>query len=264
MMSASRIDHRLITPYHPSANGVAERTVQTATRLIKKLLKGIKHNRDDLVQFVQYCINQKITERHQHRPFEVVFGRQANAFADYTDTVIPLSYMPSASEHEQIISYIQQRIETMQFQLFPDIANRGIQSGGIEARKFNKSHRITDIPIGSYVMVRDNTRKSKLEPANEGPFKIVSKTRRGAYALEDLSGRLISRNFPPSAIISLSTHPTFAQESYEVNTILDHEETPNGYNYLVQWTNKAEEDSWESEENFDDHGVITNIGHVAD
>lgn len=40
LTSEFAIDHRLVTPYHPRANGLAERFVQTACRSIKKLLEG--------------------------------------------------------------------------------------------------------------------------------------------------------------------------------------------------------------------------------
>ena len=81
LTTAAGIDHRLITPYHPRANGAAERTVQTSTRLIKKLAKGAAKSWDVYLPFIQYCINQKISRRHQHAPFAVVFGR-LHAFAD--------------------------------------------------------------------------------------------------------------------------------------------------------------------------------------
>ena len=42
IVGTCKIDHRLITPYHPRANGTAERTVQTAKLLILKLIRGIK------------------------------------------------------------------------------------------------------------------------------------------------------------------------------------------------------------------------------
>ena len=46
MAEIARIDHRLITPYHPRANGIAERYVQTATRAIRKQLHGVKKSWD--------------------------------------------------------------------------------------------------------------------------------------------------------------------------------------------------------------------------
>ena len=57
LTSEFTIDHRLITPYHPRANGLAERFVQTACRAIKKLLEGDESNWDLHVPAVQLAIN---------------------------------------------------------------------------------------------------------------------------------------------------------------------------------------------------------------
>jgi transposase InsO family protein len=257
MLSASKVEHRLISPYHPRANGVAERAVQTATRAIKKMLAGIKHTWDVYAPFVQFCINQKISERHQHRPFEVVFGRRANAFSDFADTTIPADFAPSSTEHEQVMAEIKERVKVMQEQLFPEVTRKSQASADKVAKAFNKKHRITDIPINTFVMVRDNLRKSKLEPTNKGPYKVVGKTKGGSYVLEDNEGQLFPHNFPPSALISLSTNPTFEQDSFEVKAILNHQEIDGDLRYLVRWMHHSpEHDSWEPEENFDDHGAI--------
>jgi len=258
MLDAAKIEQRFISPYHPRANGVAERAVQTVTRVVSKMLMGIKHNWDVYVPFAQYCINQKISERHRYRPFEVVFGRQANAFADYSDTIIPVAFEPSSAEHEQVIAEIREHVKFMQEQMFPEVASKSRAKADKTAKSFNKKKRTMDtIPINTFVMVRDNLRKSKLEPANKGPYKVVGMNKGGAYVLEDNEGQLFPHNFPPSALISLSTHPTFDQDSYEIEAILNHQETDDGMRYLVRWKHYSpEHDSWEPEENFDDYGVI--------
>jgi hypothetical protein len=222
------------------------------------MLEGVQHNWDAYVPFVQYCINQKISERHHHRPFEVFFGRRANGFADFADTPILAEFGPSSAEHEQVIADIKQRVKTMQEELFPEVARKSKAKADKTAQAFDKKHRtVEDIPIDTFVMVRNNQRKSKLEPNNKGPYRVVRKTKGGSYILEDHEGKLLLHNFPPSALISLSTNPTFEQDSYEIDAILKHQETDDGMRYLVHWKNySSEHDSWEPEENFDDLGAI--------
>jgi hypothetical protein len=262
MTKESGIEHRLITPYHPRANGIAERTVQTTTRLIKKLIKGAKKNWDAYVPFAQYCVNQKIVRRHQHAPFSVMFGRKANAFADFSATPMPEELALTGDEHQSLIREMEQRIATMCDKLFPLVALQSEQQATSTKVKFDKTHPLIVLPLDTLVMVRDHHRHSKMDPANEGPFKIVGKNRGGAYVLQDLTGKLLAHNYQPSALISLSTNPQFPQDSFVVESVLDHQETATGYTYLVRWKGyKEEHDTWEPENNFDDLGAIHHYWH---
>ena len=82
----SGIDHRLISPYHPRANGAAERTVQTAVHTLQKSMNGMARDWDVYVKAAQLAINKKIVRLHNSAPFELMFARRLNEFADYTDT----------------------------------------------------------------------------------------------------------------------------------------------------------------------------------
>src|SRR4051812_40438742 len=48
--------------------------------------------------------------------------------------------------------------------------------------RFDQHHRIRDISIGEYVMLKDVERRSKLDPVYQGPYKITSKTLAGTYS----------------------------------------------------------------------------------
>jgi hypothetical protein len=158
---------------------------------------------------------------------------------------------------KHVRSFERHCIKAMQEELFPKVARASQKTVNKAAKTFSKKNRIMHIPEGTFVMVRNTARKSKLEPINTGPFKVIKKLRAGTYALEDSEGQLLPHNFPPSALISLSTLPTFDQESFEVEAILKHEETDHGMRYLVRWKNYTPaDDSWEAEDNFDDPGAI--------
>jgi hypothetical protein len=142
-------------------------------------------------------------------------------------------------------------------ELFQEITSKSKMKADKEKRAFNKKHKTINIPLHAYVMVRDEVRKSKLDPKNEGPFQIVGKSRRGSYFLRDNDGQYITRSFPPSALVPLSTNPTFPQDSYQVDKILEHEETADGMRYRVRWKNyPPENDTWEPEDNFNDQEII--------
>jgi hypothetical protein len=75
MTKSCGIEHRLSTKYYPQGRGLAERSVQTATRTIKKCLDGEKAEWDRYVPIVQFYINAKVAALHNSPPFSVMFCR---------------------------------------------------------------------------------------------------------------------------------------------------------------------------------------------
>ncbi|PVV02287.1 hypothetical protein BB560_003264 [Smittium megazygosporum] len=85
---------------------------------------------------------------------------------------------------------------------------------------------MVDIKPGTFVMIRKDIKPNKLDTLNDGPYKVLKKTDKGAYVLQDLVGNLLGRNYTPSQIISLSTNPQFEENSFEMARNIGLEETP--------------------------------------
>jgi len=78
------IEHRLISSYHPRANGAVERVNRTVKDMLKKHLNGAT-NWPIWLPFIQYCINSYVTRSHGSTPFAVLFGRAINRLADFSE-----------------------------------------------------------------------------------------------------------------------------------------------------------------------------------
>jgi hypothetical protein len=183
------IDHRLITPYHPRANGLAERFVQTACRSIKKLLEGDEAQWDLHVPVVQFAINSKVADIHGSTPFSVMFARQLNPFTDYTEC---------NSDHPSPKS-ISDRLQFIHDILFPAVEERSLNHAALAKAKFHRRFKISSDPFpnGCFVMVKDPIRSSSLQPFFEGPFKVLRRTRGGSYMLLDTDNILYPRPVAP-------------------------------------------------------------------
>ena len=125
------------------------------------------------------------------------------------------------------------------------------------AKKFDSTHSSPTFTVGSTVMYRDVTKKSKLDPIWLGPCQIVKRSKGGAYILLDNDGHLIDRRFPPSHLKLVS--PNDADEiSYTVGKILKHRGSGESIEYFVSWEGyDASFNSWIPASNFNDLDVIT-------
>ena len=246
--AAVNIDHRLISPYHPRANGLAERTVQTATGIIKKQLLGAKSEWDKYVPGAQLAMNNKVAALHGSTPFSLMFGRRLNTFSDHSNTEsLPLD----PADLEKRCAYLRDIV-------FPAVAERSQDTRDKAKARAGRAFRSDDpFPEGSFVMCLDPTRASKLDPMYHGPFKVLRRNRGGAYVLQDPSGALLPRNQPPSHLKLISRDPIVAGQSYEVEAILDHRGAGHTREYLVKWRGFGpDHNTWEGPHQFDDLGAI--------
>lgn len=251
LAQATGFDQRLTTPYHPRANGVAERYVQTTVRTLKKSIRGAAKDWDIFLPAVQLAINSKITKRHNTAPFNLMFARKMNAFKDYREE----KGLPPVSPNEW-----QQRIHEMETIVFPAISER-VQAV-IKAQKdqFDRKHYIVDFKEGDIVNVKVRERKGKLDSTEyEGPYTIVHKTKGGSYVLKNSNGDIEPRNYQPSVLKLISQDEVIpCDELYVVESILAHKEIkPGVYHYKVRWKGYDEsDDTWEPEENFSQRQTI--------
>jgi hypothetical protein len=107
----SKINHRLITPYHARANCAAERMVETTSQAVYKVIEGRTVDSDLHLPSVQLFINMKISRRHGSTPYSLMFARQPNQFVDHSQVE------PKPQSEEELLK----RLDYMTMIVYPSI-----------------------------------------------------------------------------------------------------------------------------------------------
>lgn len=217
-------DHRFSTPYHPRGNGIAERFVQTAIDVIRKKTAGASKDWDYYVPTAQLAINMRVSKRLNTPPFSLMFARDMQSLRD------PSSIPKEPMTYDELVK----RLEHMQEAVFPALKSRVEAYNRLMKNKFDATHRLVDFPEKSHVMVKVQSRGSKLAPAYEGPYTVLRKTEGGTYTLQDETGALMPRDYVPSELKLISQDEVVPiDELYELEAILKHRGPPGNRQYLV-------------------------------
>jgi hypothetical protein len=123
-----------------------------------------------------------------------------------------------------------------------------------------KKHRLLDIPVGSFVVVRKKGIQKSLLSIYEGFYEVIRKTDHNNYTLRDKLGLLSPREYTPSELKLVSQDTVVAKEDvYEFDGIVDHRRKPGNREYKVRWKNyTADDDSWITASMFTDPQAIVN------
>ena len=243
MVRLSGVDHRRITPYQPRTDGKVERNIKTVKQILKKHLHGVFTSWPAFVPWAQSCVNNKITQLTGSTPFALMFGRRFNPYKDYSSdaSLDTMSETEWARLQDQMMAVV-----------YPSIAERVAIQKGIMVNRMNKRQRAHNYRKGDVVMLRRHERLmgkeiGMFEDEYTGPYIIESKNRTGAITLVNPLGVPLNRLVRPNQLKFVS-HNTAAyqQDTFEVDTIVDHRGEGDNREYKVHWKGySSDEDTWE-------------------
>ena len=159
LCSLNGVEQRTITPYNPQANGMIERANAMIKGTLKKLLEGTTHDWPDHVPYVQLCYNARISSATGSTPFSLMFGRSLNAFEAYGKSACRTMSLEIWQQRQQQIAEV----------IYPAVAQRSKDVRAKAAIAFARRQRLLPddaFPPGAQVMMRDDTRASKINLRN--------------------------------------------------------------------------------------------------
>ena len=146
------------TPYHPEANGKAERSNKSILAKLTKLITVGGNDWDKFLPVALYCFNISPQRTLELSPYEFVF-RKWSLGADPIPEVVDF-----------------QRLLEKKFDL-----------KGKEIEKLNKKRKDpNDFNEGMLVLVKNRTKESKLDPKFVGPMVVSEVVGFGSYLVKSM------------------------------------------------------------------------------
>lgn len=263
------IDHRTLSPYHPRANGLVERTNGTIITSLKKHIQGYDASWAHWIPFIQFSYNSKTSALTGSTPFTLLFNRspyptlQSQDRKDNTSIDTNTAH-PTTNDY----NYWKDQHQSLVNLIYPEVNKRIAKKKAQSIQAFTKNHLIikNPYPLGALVMLFNHTRSSKLEPIYEGPYTIIQTDRNFTYTVRD-NAHNVKTKVPISHMkliskipIDLSALPdSFLPppgDSADIKAILAHSPFENTFDYLVQWKDSLLSNTWIPADSFDDIQII--------
>ena len=166
-------ERRLVTPYHPRANGQVERLFRTLKVLLSIFAEKHPNAWDTVLPYAIYAYNTSVHPAIGETPFYLMFGR--NPPAQLEGTVADVGDFASTFRPRDFVKRVQEARALARYAILR--ANLGNQEKQAEHARPSK------IQPGSVVLRKTlpqakNSTPYKLQPRYEGPF-IVKNVRAG-------------------------------------------------------------------------------------
>ena len=262
MCSNLGIERRVTSPYHPRTDGLVERTNRTLISALE--LHATTHPEDwDLyLDYVAMSYRTRVNSTTGLTPHELVFGRMANLFANYSDELSASSATPESLVDRAM--ELRLLVETVH----PAVVDR-IQGRQIAQRhaQDQAAHRLLVEPLqpGTVVYVRLLKKHiRKLDPKFTGPYKVLRQATGGNYILSSTRNQPLHRSYPLDQLKLVDQ--TCAAEIwtaacstklFPLDCIVDHRYVNGALQFLLQWKgHDSDFNSWETESAIADPDMV--------
>lgn len=178
ILQASKVNHRLTSPYHPQTNGLTERFNHTLADMLSMYISETHSNWDTVLPFITFAYNTAVQSTTGFSPFYLLHGREPSTTLD---TILP--YPPHLSG-EETLSQASYRTEACR-QL---ARTRTLLHQQASKRYYDERHQdrhfAPDDRVLIYFPLRQVGRSEKLLPKYQGPYRVIQQTSPVNYLVE--------------------------------------------------------------------------------
>jgi hypothetical protein len=235
LASTFKMKWHISTPHSHQSVGGVERLNQTIQLCLFKMLQGAIGAWDVLLPYVTHLYNTTARSVTKSAPYALFFTRAANELVD------PIELKDLHFDVDNWLQHQGQVLETV----YPTIKETIQTARATAAKDFNKKHhiRLEPLPVGTWVLFRDEAATSKSMPKWTGPVQIAEITPNGSYILANGIQRALS------ALKWIPTPEENPQDdTFRMDFIVTHKgkkNLPDFLQYKVRWHGYTKkDDTW--------------------
>jgi len=245
-------DYHIATPTSHSSQGPVERVNRTVEFSLKKMLDGSTTSWDKALPMVTLYYNITVKRTSKSSPYTIFF---THAYNRNTNQSLPTTFEVDEWSEEEWKDHQQKVLDVV----YPAITENTKKAKSKSTADFEKRHHIVPpLLVGQYVMINDDERTSKHQPAWIGPYKITKVSEDGSYTVEMLiNDTVTSLRRDRSKLKPVPPPAPNASPIYRIDHIVRHEGEGASAKYLVKWQGfPSEANSWVKATDFVDGKVV--------
>jgi hypothetical protein len=252
------VERAVTSPYHPQANGQAERFNKTFVESLRVHAQNDPANWPDWIPFVLLAYRSRVTSTTGITPYAYVFGREPSSFLLSSATSETSALLSESESLANRAIELKHLIETTR----PVVTTKltAVSAHNRQHSDDRNSNVETDpIPIGTKVWTRiGGSLIGKVMPRYVGPYTVIGIADNGNYRLQSVGGSELKRTVRRDRLkIQHGDSNIDNVETFRVEQIVDHRTTQGKLEYCVKWYGYPLTDTtWEPEESFVDLSSI--------
>ena len=198
LLNITGIDRRISSSFSPRTNGAIEVFNKVFAETLRKCAETDTTNWHKFIPFVLLSYRTKVHESTKVTPYELVFGRKANHFEDWT-------CKPTNDENNEMLGRTLE-IKKLFEETIPKARENLAKSAEVQKNNQNKRDTISNEKIlpGTQVFIKAEGLLTKMANRYYGPYTVVREADGGNYVLKNALDEEMKLSFPRQKLVRIT------------------------------------------------------------